>query len=77
MRTFGINTIIGGQRTSLMVQEESIRDSYVIKNGQKFVSRIYRNTDGNWKSYEVSDLSPADINSIGTEIEAYQEKHSG
>ena len=74
MKTFNINAIVGDTEFTFDIQEESTAQSYIVTQKQKFLARIYKETDGSWKTYEVSDLNPSDINTIGEEIEVYLSK---
>ena len=52
------------------VQEDKSRSgTYVISQNQKFVARVFKDTDGRWKTVEISDLSPSVVAAIGEEIE--------
>jgi len=70
MKTFKIKAIIGDTELPFTINEES-SGAYVVKKDERFLARIYKETDGRWKTYEVSDLSPSDVNTIGEEIEIY------
>lgn len=71
MKKFDIQVLLDEREKTLTVEEDSTPGSYRISESFKFISRIFRDTDGRWKSLEVTDLSPADINTIGEEIELY------
>jgi len=70
MRTFQIKAFIGDVETPFEVQEETT-GVFVISSNQKFVARLFKDPDDRWKTLEVSDLTPADINTLGGEIEHY------
>jgi hypothetical protein len=74
MKSFEIKAIIGENEETLTVQTEATPDSYRVTKNQKFIARVFKDVDGSWKTYEVSDLNPSDINTIGEEIEIYNNK---
>ena len=74
MKTFNIKAIVDDTEYTFHIQEESTSQSYIVTQRQKFLARIYKETDGRWKTYEVSDLNPSDINTIGEEIDIYLSK---
>jgi hypothetical protein len=69
MRTFEIKVADGEDEEVYTVQEESSAGTYLITKNQKFITRLFKDADERWKTREVSDLAPAEVNSIGTEIE--------
>ena len=70
MQTFEIKLFIDNIEQNLQVQEEKApADTYLITQDQKFIARIYKDTDGRWKTREVSDQSPSVIQAIGEEVE--------
>lgn len=70
MRSFEIKLFIDEIEQTLQVQEEKTpAGTYLINRDQKFVARIFKDTDGQWKSVEVTDQSPSVIQAIGQEIE--------
>lgn len=71
MRTFNIKAFFRDTERVLSIHEESTAQTFVVRDDQKFLTRIYKETDGRWKTVEVSDLSPSDINTIGEEIDIY------
>jgi hypothetical protein len=71
MKIFNIKAMIGDTELPFTINEESTSGSYVVTKDQKFLARIFKDVDGSWKTYEVSDLNPSDINTIGEEIEIY------
>lgn len=70
MRTFQISAMIGENETAFNVQEET-GGKFLITKNQKFITRLYKDTDGRWKTSEVSDLSIADVNTLGEEIDIF------
>ena len=71
MKTFKIVAVIGEEAETFTVKEETTAGSFIINKDQKFVTRVFKDTAGRWKSREVSDLNPADLNTIGEEIDLY------
>lgn len=70
MRKFEIKLFIDNIEQTLQVQEErSPAGTYLVNQEQKFIARIFKDTDGRWKTREVSEQSPSVIQSIGEEIE--------
>lgn len=67
-----IKLFIDNIEQTLEVQEEKVSGgTYLINKDQKFIARIFKDTDGHWKTREVSDQSPSVIQSIGEEIEKH------
>lgn len=71
MKSFEIKVILNDTEQLLTAQEDRNLDTYLITKNQKFITRLFRDTEGRWKTHEVSDLSPSDINTIGEEIKSY------
>ncbi|KAA8485011.1 hypothetical protein BDE36_2281 [Arcticibacter tournemirensis] len=70
MQTFEIKLFIDNIEQTLQVQEENIAaGTYIVHQDQKFIARIYKDTDGRWKTREVSEQSPSVIQSIGEETD--------
>ncbi len=70
MHTFKIKLFVNNVEESMDVQEDKSRSgTYVISQNQKFVARVFKDTDGRWKTVEISDLSPSVVAAIGEEIE--------
>ncbi|WP_423146200.1 hypothetical protein [Rubrolithibacter danxiaensis] len=73
MKTFEIKPVLNDKISTLTVQEDTSPGSYIVTKNQKFVTRLFKDTDDRWKTREVSDLNPSDINTIGEEIDLYLE----
>lgn len=70
MKKFQINAIIGEKEAVFHVQEET-GNTFLITKDQKFITRLYKDAGGRWKTSEVSDLSTADVNTLGEEIDIF------
>ncbi len=70
MQAFEITLFIDNIEQTLQVQEETAASgTFLVNKEQKFVTRIFKDTDGRWKSREISEQSPSVIQSIGEEID--------
>jgi len=70
MQTFDIKLFIDNVEQNLQIQEDKTPGNYIVNENLKFIARIFKDTDGKWKSVGISDLSPSIIDSIGKEIES-------
>ena len=69
MQTQDIKLFINNVEQTLHIQEDKTPGCFVVTQNSKFIARIFRDSDGKWKSIEISDLSPSVIESIGKEIQ--------
>lgn len=69
MQSFEIKLFIANLEETFQVKEESPVGTFIVSQNQKFISRLYKDSDGKWKSREVSDISPNILEAIGMEIE--------
>ncbi|WP_256014300.1 hypothetical protein [Desertivirga xinjiangensis] len=71
MQSFEIKLFIANLEETFQVKEENPVGTYIVSQNQKFISRLYKDSDGRWKSREVSDISPNILEAIGAEIEQH------
>lgn len=70
MQSFELTLFVDNVEQTLQVQEDKVSSgNYVVTRDQKFVARIFKDTDDRWKTREISDQSPSLIQSIGEELE--------
>ncbi|WP_374164689.1 hypothetical protein [Arcticibacter sp. MXS-1] len=70
MQLFEITLFIDNIEQTLQVQEDkTASNTYLVNKDQKFIARIFKDTDNRWKSREISEQSPSVLQSIGEELE--------
>lgn len=70
MESFEIKLFISNLEETFQIQEDKTPSgTYLVTQNQKFITRLFRDADGKWKSREISDISPSIIEAIGAEIE--------
>jgi hypothetical protein len=70
MRSGAISLFLGEVEEQFQVAEDkSLNGTLLIQQDQKFIARIFKDTDGRWKSREVSDVAPAVLHAIGEKAE--------
>ncbi|WP_207425207.1 hypothetical protein [Pedobacter sp. SYSU D00535] len=69
MQQFEIKLFINNVEECMQVQEDKAPSgTYLITQNQKFIARVFKDSDGKWKTREISDLSPSVVEAIGLEI---------